>query len=282
MTKADTPRDAHGRTRWRRDEIEFVFSREFRVDDLLARFRAREEIRQAMIILRTDDEIDHRRAPHDLLPFGLRNAARHRDPHLAAVGGRGFLHFADAAELGIDLLGGLLADVAGIEDDEVGVFRPRGLDESLRRQGVRHTMRVVDVHLATVGLDVELARSAHAGRLCRSAGPSGRSLSATKPVDSGAPSHRMALSSGFSGKKECHRHKADLRHWVLKIASATVFFVVERDCVELEPVIDQAIAELARDLSLQPLDFLGLELDHLAGAQVDQMIVMRFRHLLVA
>jgi hypothetical protein len=28
-----------------------------------------------------------------------------------------------AAELGIDLLGGLLADVAGVEDDEIGILR---------------------------------------------------------------------------------------------------------------------------------------------------------------
>ena len=30
-------------------------------------------------------------------------------------------------------------------------------------------------------------------------------------------------------------------------------------------MVDQLVAELARDLGLQPLDFLRLELDHLAG-----------------
>ena len=37
-----------------------------------------------------------------------------------------------------------------------------------------------------------------------------------------------------------------------------------------------------RDLVLQLLDLVGLELDHLARAQVDQMVVVLVRHLLVA
>ena len=60
------------------------------------------------------------------------------------------------------------------------------------------------------------------------------------------------------------------------------FVVVERHGVELEPVVDQPVAELARDLGLQALDLLGLELDHFAGAQVDQMVVVRVGDLLVA
>ena len=73
-----------------------------------------------------------------------------------------FMH-ADAAELGIDLLGRLLADVAGVEDDEVGVVGRRGLGIALGRERVRHTMRIVDVHLAAERLDMDLAGSAHAG-----------------------------------------------------------------------------------------------------------------------
>jgi hypothetical protein len=88
--------------------------------------------------------------------FGLRDAARDRDGHVAA-GARGFtLEDAQAAELGIDLLGGLLADVAGVEDDEIGVLGRCGLDVPLAAQKVRHTIGIVDVHLAAVGFDVEL------------------------------------------------------------------------------------------------------------------------------
>ena len=46
------------------------------------------------------------------------------------------LELAHAAELGIDLLGRLLADVAGVEDDEIGVVRRRGLDDSPRGASV--------------------------------------------------------------------------------------------------------------------------------------------------
>ncbi len=81
-----------------------------------------------------------------------------------AVGGGRFLHAAHAAEFGIDLFGRLLADVAGIEDDEVGVVGARGLDIALRRQSVRHTTRVVDVHLAAERFDVR----ACGVRSCRS------------------------------------------------------------------------------------------------------------------
>ena len=75
-----------------------------------------------MIALRADHDVDHRRAAHDLPTLGLRHAARDRDLHRAALA-RGFvLGDAQPAELGIDLFGGLLADMAGVEDDEVGVI----------------------------------------------------------------------------------------------------------------------------------------------------------------
>jgi hypothetical protein len=53
--------------------------------------------------------------------------------------------------------------MASIEDDEVGLVGERGFNETMARQRVRHTMGIVDVHLAAVGLDMEFAKSAHAG-----------------------------------------------------------------------------------------------------------------------
>src|ERR1051326_1791363 len=64
--------------------------------------------------------------------------------------------------------------------------------------------------------------------------------------------------------------------------SALCLFVVERHGVKLEPVIDQAITEPAGDLRLQALDLVRLELDHGAGAQVDEMIVVGVGNLFVA
>ena len=52
------------------------------------RSRAREQIRQAVIALRPDHEVDDRRAADDLRAFGLRDAARDRDRHAAALPAR--------------------------------------------------------------------------------------------------------------------------------------------------------------------------------------------------
>src|SRR5438876_7683268 len=57
--------------------------------------------------------------------------------------------------------------------------------------------------------------------------------------------------------------------------------LVERNCVEFEPMVDQSIAKPPRDLRLQSLDVFRLELDHFAGAQIDKMIVVAVGHLLV-
>ena len=76
-----------------------------------------------MIALRPDHEIDDRRAAHDFGALGLGHAAGHRDDRLLALrSAAALLHQADAAEIGIDLLGRLLADVAGVEEDDVGVL----------------------------------------------------------------------------------------------------------------------------------------------------------------
>ena len=117
---------------------------------------ALQHVRQVVIALRPHHEIDRALAPEDFFSFGLRDAAGDRDRDAASLKRRLVLHLADAAEFRIDLVGRLLADVAGVEDDQVGVVRRRGLDVALGGQRVRHTMGIVDVHLAAVGLDVEL------------------------------------------------------------------------------------------------------------------------------
>src|SRR5215510_6354731 len=58
--------------------------------------------------------------------------------------------------------------------------------------------------------------------------------------------------------------------------------LLQRHRIKLQPMIDQLVAQLPGDIRLQALDLLGLELDHLAGAQVDEVVMVRVRHLLVA
>ncbi len=115
-----------------------------------------------MVVLRADDKIDSARATDDLLTLGLCHAAGDRNRHAAPVARGGFFHLANAADLGIDLLDRLFPDVTGVEDDEIGVLGTCGLGEPFGCQCVRHTMRIVDVHLAAKGLDVDFSRVAHA------------------------------------------------------------------------------------------------------------------------
>ena len=117
-----------------------------------------------MIALRPEHEIDRRSAADDFLAFGLRHAAGDRDDDAPALSRGGLFQPAHAAELGIDLLGRLFANVAGVEDDEVGAIGSGGLDIAPRRQCVRHTPRVIDVHLAAERFDKQLAGFVHAGR----------------------------------------------------------------------------------------------------------------------
>ena len=63
-----------------------------------------------------------------------------------------------AAELAEDLFLGLFADRAGVDQDHVGLGDVVGQFQAVRgREHVGHPRRVVLVHLAAVGLDVELA-----------------------------------------------------------------------------------------------------------------------------
>ena len=52
---------------------------------------------------------------------------------------------------------------------------------------------------------------------------------------------------------------------------------VEGDAVQLHAMVDEAEAELLGDPLLQCFQLVVDELDHVAGFDVDQMVVMRFR-----
>ena len=47
-------------------------------------------------------------------------------------------------------------------------------------------------------------------------------------------------------------------------------------------MVDQPVAEFARDFSLQLLDFIRRKFDNLAVAQINQMIVVTVAHCLIA
>ena len=102
-----------------------------------------------MIALRADDDIDGRLPAQDFRPLGLGDAARYDQCCPAARPAACFLELAQLAELGIDLGRCALADVARIENDEVGVFHAGGLAVPRLGGEVAHALGVIDVHLAS-------------------------------------------------------------------------------------------------------------------------------------
>ena len=77
----DAARTDRGAAR-RGEMIELVVDRKLGIDGLAVALGARQELRQAMIVLRSDHEIDRRRSPDDLFAFGLGDAAGDRDQEL--------------------------------------------------------------------------------------------------------------------------------------------------------------------------------------------------------
>src|SRR5215212_8784937 len=57
---------------------------------------------------------------------------------------------------------------------------------------------------------------------------------------------------------------------------------VERDAVQLHAMVDEAEAELLGNALLQRLELVVDELDHLAGLDVDQVVVVGFGRGLIA
>jgi hypothetical protein len=129
---------------------ELIVDGKFGVDRVSRGVRLRDQFRQAVIALRTDDEVDDRRAADDFAALGLRDAAGDRYLERAAFAGGGLFRPAQAPELGENLLGRLLADMAGVEDDEIGLALVGRLGIAFARERIGHALRVIDVHLAAV------------------------------------------------------------------------------------------------------------------------------------
>ena len=128
---------------------EFVLGRKFSVHDAGTDARLAQELRQAMVALRTDDNIDSRLAAQDFSSLGLGDAAsddQHRPPAFPRAF---FFQLAQLAQLGKNFLRGAFADVAGIKNDEVGILDPYRLTITRLGGKVAHSLGVIDVHLAS-------------------------------------------------------------------------------------------------------------------------------------
>ena len=135
---------------------EFVLSRKLGGDHALAGcLGLPDEIGEVMVALRSDHDVDHRRPRHDLRAFRLGDAARDGDQRVAALSLPCFLGKSRAAKLRIDLLGGLLPDVAGVEDDEIRLVLVLRQSVAERAERIRHALAVISVHLAAESLDMQ-------------------------------------------------------------------------------------------------------------------------------
>jgi len=140
-----------------RQMFELVLDRVVGVDNAFTAARAAKRVRQSMIGLRTDDDIDCRHPPGNLLTLGLGHTTGNPDHELPALGFARLLHIAQAAEGRIDLFGRLLADMAGVEENEIRLLHVLGGDIAFHGQRIGHATGIIDIHLAAIGLDEDLA-----------------------------------------------------------------------------------------------------------------------------
>src|SRR5262252_2992829 len=113
-----------------------------------------------MVILRTYYEIDASSAVHDLCAFGLRDASGNGNNHSGTALCFRHLETSHQAKLRIHLFRCLFSDMTSIEDYQIRILWPFRLRKAEWRQKICHTHRIVDIHLAAIGLDIDTPRDA--------------------------------------------------------------------------------------------------------------------------
>ncbi len=113
-------------------------------------------------VVGAEDHVDPRRLAHDGVAVLLRQAAADGDLHALVPG----LGRRELPEVAVQLVVGVLADGAGVEDHQVGVTLLRGLHVSGVLQQPGEALGVVDVHLTAVRDDLVAL-----GILARTHGP---------------------------------------------------------------------------------------------------------------
>ncbi len=129
------------------------------VDPLAARLGLADQARQIAVGIGPGDDVDPGGALDELLSQTLGHAADDADDER----GTGFpqpFHLGQAAP---DALLGVVADGAGIDEDDVGLLGIVGMDVALLLHDRDDDLRIADVHLAAVGLEVELTTDARKG-----------------------------------------------------------------------------------------------------------------------
>jgi hypothetical protein len=121
---------------------------------------AREELGELVHLAGAEGDVHEREQLEDLVLERLGPAATHPD-HAGGVPGLDPLGLAEVAR---EPRVGLLADRAGVEEDQAGVVTPVGLPVPERLEHPLHALRVVLVHLAPEGGQVVGALRRHGRR----------------------------------------------------------------------------------------------------------------------
>ena len=122
------------------------------LEEALRRQRVgREELGELVDLARTERDVDEREAREDLVLDGLRPAAADADDPLRVAR----LQALRLMQVGDEAAVGLLADRAGVEEDDVGILGGGGLGVAERLEHPLHPLGVVLVHLTAERRDVE-------------------------------------------------------------------------------------------------------------------------------
>ena len=114
---------------------------------------ALDELHDAVELLRPGEDIDLREALLKVIGFEADHAAHERDLESGLLA----LEFADAAELGVGAVLGVLAHAAGVEHDDVGSLDAVGRFEADAVEARCELFAICLVHLAADGPEVVLA-----------------------------------------------------------------------------------------------------------------------------
>ena len=112
---------------------------------------APDQLGQAAIAVGSGDEVEPGRLFDDRSAIVLRHASEQTEPYSRPAA----LEAGQLAEPLEHALFGVLADSAGVEQDDVGVFSLLGAPEAGLTHHGPHGLRVRDIHLASVGLDID-------------------------------------------------------------------------------------------------------------------------------
>ena len=128
--------------------IKFILFRKISIDRLPAVFCFPKKFWQAMVTLRTDDNIDHRRTPDDFRPLRLSHATGDSNTRFAPLLCSFILDDTQSTQLGINLFRSFLAYMACIQNDEISILRAICFGIAFRCEHICHARCVIDVHLA--------------------------------------------------------------------------------------------------------------------------------------